>query len=144
MNEPLVFRKNIFIPTTKDQVWEALTKAEYTKHYMFGCIPECSWEVGSEIKWRGEEDGVVYVKGKVIKFEPNDILALSSFDPNTTDDIDPEKHLVATYTLSETEEGTTLQIEQGDFSVAARGQDRFKESEKAWDYAMGEFVKLFV
>jgi len=113
-----------------------------TKQYMFGCKAITDWKVGSEVIWKGATDGIIYVKGHVVKFEPNSVLAFTVFDPNRTYEDIPENYLTGEYRLSYSDSETTLDISQGDYSVVADGEQRYKDADKGWKMAMGGLKKL--
>lgn len=56
MNE-LIARDRILVQATPARVWDVLTKAEYTRRYMFGCAPDTDWRAGSSLEWKGVADG---------------------------------------------------------------------------------------
>jgi len=58
------------------------------------------------------------------------------FDPNMGLEDLPHNYILLTYTLSEKEGQTILQVEQGDYSKVDNGQSRLEESEKGWDYVL--------
>jgi uncharacterized protein YndB with AHSA1/START domain len=118
----------IYIETPAQTIWEVLINPEMTKQYMFGCEVICDWEIGSPILWKGVQDGVVYVKGNLLQFDPCNIFSFSVFDPNATYPDIPENYLVATYTLSEKNNRTHLKVIQGDYLKVADGQKRYQDS----------------
>jgi len=142
MSTPLFYKYSITIKADADKVWDALTNPEMTKQYMFGCKAITDWKVGSEVIWKGATDGIIYVKGHVVKFEPNSVLAFTVFDPNGTYEDIPENYLTGEYRLSYSDSETTLDISQGDYSVVADGEQRYKDADKGWKMAMGGLKKL--
>jgi uncharacterized protein YndB with AHSA1/START domain len=57
-----------YIRTTPGQLWDALTKPEFTRAYWHGVWPDCSWEVGAS--WRLMfPDGRVGDTGEVVEVE---------------------------------------------------------------------------
>lgn len=58
----------IYISSSPEKVWDALTKTEHTEHYFFGTAIKSDWIVGSRIEYsRGE----VTEYGKILSYEPN-------------------------------------------------------------------------
>lgn len=112
------------------QVWDALVNPQKTKIYMFGCETVSDWEIGSELLWKGNYNGVemVFVKGHIIAFEPSVKLVYTVFDPNSTLADIPENYLTVTYELSQKGNLTELNVTQGDYSKVAEGERRYKES----------------
>lgn len=117
-------------------IWDALTNPEITKVYMFGCETVSEWEIGSELLWRGEYQGIamVFVKGHVVQLEPNRKLVYTVFDPNSTIPDIRENYLTVTYQLEQKNGFTTLTVTQGDYNTVAEGERRYQES---WNDGQG-------
>ena len=64
-----------YIRTTPEQLWAALTKAEFIKQYWFGVTIETDWKVGSPWKM-SYPDGLVTDEGEVAESDPPRRLAL--------------------------------------------------------------------
>jgi uncharacterized protein YndB with AHSA1/START domain len=58
----------IYIRTTAEKLWEALTKAEFTRQYWVGCWQDTSWEKGAEWKLM-IPDGRVAEGGEIIEID---------------------------------------------------------------------------
>ncbi|MGI9265016.1 MAG: SRPBCC family protein [Gammaproteobacteria bacterium] len=54
-----------FIRATPDEVWQALTSAEFTRQYFHGTHIYSDWQAGSPVVFRGDE-GNALVEGEVI------------------------------------------------------------------------------
>jgi len=66
----------IYIASTLEQVWAALTSSEFTTHYFFGRKVESDWQAGSP--WLlHRPDGVVDVRGVVRESDPPRRLIVS-------------------------------------------------------------------
>lgn len=131
MSQPLIVRSNIDIHASAEKVWDALVNPEQTKKYMFGCEALSDWKPGSPLIWKGNFNGVelVAVKGTVVDIRPGKFLAYTTIDPNSTTIADiPENYVTVTYTLTEKEGNTLLQVTQGDFANVADGQKRYEET----------------
>jgi uncharacterized protein YndB with AHSA1/START domain len=112
------------------QVWDYLVNPEHTRKYMFGCAPVTDWQLGSPLLWQGVWEGVeaVFVKGQLVGFEPDGLLAFTTIDPNSTTVADlPENYTTVTYRLEAEGEGTRLTVTQGDFATVAEGEKRYAE-----------------
>lgn len=143
MNEPVIYRTKVTINATPEKVWEALTNPEMTMQYMFGCKCETDWKVGSPVLWRGAADGVVYVSGKVVRFEPNAVLSYTVFDPSGPHEDLPENHLIGEYILALTDDGqTSLRVFQGDYSKVPDGERKFKEAPLGWEPTLQALKKV--
>lgn len=63
-----------YIRTTREKVWDALTKPEFTRAYWFGVVHESKWEKGSSWKMIFA-DGRVGDTGEVLEADkPNRIV----------------------------------------------------------------------
>ena len=145
--QELYIHNSIEINAPQEHVWDALVNPEKTKFYMFGCEAISDWNEGSELLWRGNYEGkeLVFVKGKVILFDPISKLIYSTFDPNSTMADIPENYLLVTYELEENNEVTTLHVSQGDYSTVDDGKRRYEESSnngEGWNPILVEIKKL--
>lgn len=59
----------IYIASTPDKVWQALTSAEYSRKYFFGNAVEVDLKVGGAYIVR-TPDGALHISGEVIECEP--------------------------------------------------------------------------
>ncbi len=142
MSKDLTYHHSTEINAPIHKVWDALINPEMTKQYMFGCEVVSDWKVGSKVIWRGASDGTVYVVGNVVKFEPNSVLAMTSFDPNGDYEDIPENYLIAEYVLTHENGVTTLNISQSGFATVENGQKRHEEAAGAWGMTMDLLKKL--
>lgn len=128
--EALTIKNTIYIKAGAAAVWDALINPALTKIYMFGCETVSSWKVGEELLWKGNYEGkeMIYVKGYILKIEPNEELVYSTFDPNSSMEDIPVNYLNVTYSLNEANGETELTVLQGDYSTVADGDRRYQES----------------
>ncbi|MCF0056385.1 SRPBCC domain-containing protein [Dyadobacter sp. CY356] len=145
--EPLVVKSVITINAPASQVWDALVNPEKTKVYMFGCETVSDWEVGSSLLWKGSYEGqeMVFVKGNIVKIEPEKQLIYTTIDPNSTIDDVSENYLNVNYSLEELDGQTVLTVEQGDYSTVAEGERRYQEAYnngEGWNPILVEIKKL--
>ncbi|GJM28493.1 MAG: ATPase [Cyclobacteriaceae bacterium] len=141
---PLFTDDSIIINAPVSTVWDALINPELTKQYMFGCEAKCSWKVGDPIEWIGSEDGVVYVKGSLVTFEPNKRFAFTVFDPHGSYADIPENYLTATYTLTPEGGNTHLNVIQGDYEKVAEGNKRYQDTmdQGGWNGVLESLKKI--
>jgi uncharacterized protein YndB with AHSA1/START domain len=66
----------IYIRTTPEKLWSALTDGAFTRKYFFGTAPKSTWKPGAALTWHGEK-GEPMVEGKVIEFDPPRRLAFT-------------------------------------------------------------------
>jgi len=121
---------SIHIHANAEKVWDALINPEKTKVYMFGCATVSTWEIGSDLLWEAMYEGqkTVFVKGKILVFEPNKKLVYSVFDPNSSMEDVPENYLNVTYELEENAGTTLFTVTQGDYNKVAEGDRRYQEA----------------
>ncbi len=71
MNKKFTAKASTTIHAPASNVWDAITKPELIKQYMFGTDVITDWKVGHPIIYRGEWQGKPFEdKGKVLKVEP--------------------------------------------------------------------------
>jgi uncharacterized protein YndB with AHSA1/START domain len=131
MSQPLVISNVITIEAPAAKVWDALTNPEQTKKYMFGCEALSDWKPGSPLIWKGKFNGVemIAVKGEIVRIEPFKRLVYTVIDPNNPAIPDiPENYLTVTCLLEEENGHTKLTATQGDYSVVAEGDSRYRHS----------------
>jgi len=124
-------------PTSK--VWDALTRSDLVKQYLFGTDVITDWKVGSPISYKGVWQGKAYEdKGKVVQFVPGKLLVSTFWSsleglPDT-----PENYKTVTYELTAQGSQTQLTISQdnNDSEEAAR------HSEQNWQMVLGGIKKL--
>ena len=59
----------VFIRTTPQRLWDAITKAEFTKEYFYGAFVKSDWKVGSPVMHE-DKDGNPMIEGTVIEVDP--------------------------------------------------------------------------
>ncbi|WP_405691747.1 ArsR/SmtB family transcription factor [Streptomyces sp. NBC_00057] len=66
----------IYIQTTAEKLYQALTDPEFIKIYMGGYGPESTWEVGAPVRWKMDPDGEFEEVGqRVLEAEPGKRLS---------------------------------------------------------------------
>lgn len=83
--QPRIFE--IFIRTTPERLWQALTDGEVTQGYYFGSRVQSTWEVGAAYHYPNPAGGN-YVEGEVLEIDPPRRLVATFrpvFDPYTDD-----------------------------------------------------------
>ncbi|OEV03717.1 ArsR/SmtB family transcription factor [Streptomyces oceani] len=70
------FVYTIYIHTTAEKLYEALTDPEFIKVYFLGTGPESTWEVGSPVRWKWHPEGEFEELGqRVLEAEPGKRLS---------------------------------------------------------------------
>jgi len=138
MNNPLA-QATITINAPASKVWEALTKPELIKQYLFGTEVTTDWRVGSPITYKGEWQGKAYEdKGKILQVEPGKLL-VSTFWSSLSGVPDvPENYKTVRYELSPAGGGTKLMITQDNNTT----QEEATHSEQNWNMVLDGLKKL--
>jgi uncharacterized protein YndB with AHSA1/START domain len=66
----------IYIATTPEKLWDALTSPEFTEQYFFGRRIESDWKVGSTVTY-WMPDGRPDVQGRVLQSDPPRLLSFT-------------------------------------------------------------------
>ena len=145
--QPLIVKNTVTIKAPASKVWDALTNPEQTKKYMFGCETVSDWKKGSPLLWKGSHEGkeMVFVKGNIVEIKPEKFLAYTVIDPNSSMPDIPENYLTVTYELAFEKGETVLTVTQGDYSIVAEGEKRYKEAYnngEGWNPILVEIKKL--
>lgn len=105
--------KSIIINTSPDKVWEALTKPELVKQYMFGAEVVSDWQKGSSLTYKGMWEGKPYEdKGTILEIEPQKLLKATYFSALSGLEDKPENYNTVAYELSTEAESTKLTVTQ--------------------------------
>ena len=139
MNKTLIAKATININAPTSKVWDALTKPDLIKQYMFGTQVTTDWKVGSPITYKGEWNGKAYEdKGKVLQVEPGKLL-VSTFWSSLSGLTDiPENYKTVSYELSVEGRGTNLTITQDNND----SQEEANHSEQNWKMVLEGIKKL--
>jgi uncharacterized protein YndB with AHSA1/START domain len=104
---------SVSISAPPSKVWEALTKPELIKQYLFGTEVTTTWQVGSPITYKGEWQGKAYEdKGKVLQIEPERRLVSTYWSSLSGLADTPEHYKKVTYELTPEHGGTRLTVTQ--------------------------------
>ena len=121
------------------RVWEALTKPELIKKYMFGTDVISDWKVGSPIVYKGEWQGKPFEdKGQILAFEPEKLLVSTHWSPLSGVPDLPENYHTVTYRLSESDGKTEVTIHQDKNA----SEEEKADSEANWKAILDGLKKL--
>jgi uncharacterized protein YndB with AHSA1/START domain len=59
----------IYIRTTPQKLWEAITSPAFTRQYFYGTAVESEWKAGAAIRHRNP-DGTPALEGKILEVDP--------------------------------------------------------------------------
>jgi uncharacterized protein YndB with AHSA1/START domain len=135
----LSLNTSIEINAPAAKVWEALTNPAIVKQYFFGTNVITDWKKGSPIIWEGEWDGKTYRdKGEILDIDPGKFVKYSYWSTMSgTEDI-PENYADITYTLTEKDGVTTLNITQGNI----KSEESKNHSEQNWQSVFGKMKEM--
>jgi uncharacterized protein YndB with AHSA1/START domain len=121
------------------RVWEALTKPELIKKYMFGTDVISDWKVGSPIVYKGDWQGKPFEdKGQILAFEPEKLLVSTHWSPLSGVPDLPENYHTVTYRLSESDGKTEVTIHQDKNA----SEEEKADSEANWKAILDGLKKL--
>ena len=140
MNETFLAKATIAINAPASRVWDALTKPDLIKQYLFGTKVTTDWQVGSPITYEGTWEGKAYKdKGQVLQVEPGKLL-VSTFWSSLSGLPDiPESYQTVRYELAAEASGTRLTITQENNATL----DDASHSERNWKIVLDGIKKLF-
>jgi uncharacterized protein YndB with AHSA1/START domain len=61
---------SVFIRATPEQVWDAITKPEFTSKYFYGSVIDSTWEAGAPYAGWAADRSQQYVDGEVLEADP--------------------------------------------------------------------------
>jgi uncharacterized protein YndB with AHSA1/START domain len=103
----------ITIQASRAKVWDALTKPDLIKQYLFGTSVTTDWQVGSPIIYQGQWEGKTYQdKGTVLQFEPGKLLVSTYWSSMAGLPDLAENYKTVRYELSAVGDGTRLTVTQ--------------------------------
>jgi len=139
MNKTFVARATITVNVPISKVWDALTKPDLIKQYLFGTEVTTDWQVGSSITYTGKWEGKTYEdKGKILQSEPGRLL-VSTFWSSLSGLPDvPENYKTIRYELSTEDDATRLTITQDNNDT----QEEANHSEQNWKVVLEGIKKL--
>ena len=123
---------SIVVDAPVARVWDALTRPELVREYLFGTEMTADWRVGGAITYRGEWKGAAYEdKGVVKLFEPCRLLV-------TTHVSTPGHDHTISWELSATDRGTTLTVTQDNNPTPESAE----HAGKNWDAVLAGLKRL--
>jgi uncharacterized protein YndB with AHSA1/START domain len=100
----------IYIASTPEKVWEALTSAEFSRQYFFGNTVEVEQKIGGAYVVR-TPDGALHISGEVIACEPPKKLTVT-FNVNWPELIEKLGPTLVTYEIEQTGDAVRLTMSE--------------------------------
>ncbi len=139
MNKTFLAKATITIDASAPKVWEALTRPQLIKEYLFGTDVTTDWQVGSPITYKGVWQGKPYEdKGKVLQNEPGKLLVSTFWSSLAGLPDRPENYQTVRYELSAAGEVTHLTVTQDNNP----SQEAADHSGQNWQMVLGGIKKL--
>jgi uncharacterized protein YndB with AHSA1/START domain len=139
MEKKLVARASITVKASSARVWAALITPALIKKYFFGSDIVTDWRVGSPILYRGEWQGRAYEdKGRILKFEPEKLLATTHWSPLSGVPDTPENYHTVTYEIVPQGEATKVLLTQDNNA----SEEEKSHSEQNWKAVLDGLKKL--
>jgi uncharacterized protein YndB with AHSA1/START domain len=139
MASGFVTKISVSINAPASRVWDALTKPELVKQYLFGTNVKSDWKVGSPITYSGVWEGKAYEdKGKILTVEPGKKLVSTYWSALEGKPDLPENYKTVSYELSAEGRGTKLTLTQ-DNNATLEEADHTKQN---WDIVLQSMKKL--
>jgi uncharacterized protein YndB with AHSA1/START domain len=130
-------KTTIYAPSSK--VWDALTKPDLIKQYLFNTEVISDWKEGSPITYKGEWEGKAFEdKGKILKMEREKLLMSTHWSPLSGVPDSPENYHTVTYKLSEKDGSTEVTISQDNNA----SEEEKAHSEENWKTVLAGMKKL--
>ncbi|MCK1480157.1 SRPBCC family protein [Bradyrhizobium sp. 197] len=101
----------IYIASTPEKVWEALTSAEFSKQYFFGNAVEVESRLGGAFIVR-TPDGALHISGEVLAYDPPRKLSVT-FNVNWPELIEKLGPTLVTYEIEPVGEAVRLTMSEG-------------------------------
>jgi uncharacterized protein YndB with AHSA1/START domain len=98
----------IYIASTPEKVWQALTSAEFSRKYFFGNSVEVDLKVGGAYIVR-TPDGAVHISGEVVECDPQRKLAVT-FNVNWSELIEKLGPTLVTYEIEPADDAVRLTL----------------------------------
>jgi uncharacterized protein YndB with AHSA1/START domain len=129
---------NIFIRTTAQKVWDALTQSEFTTKFFFGRTVESDWKKGSP--WRLLfPDGRIDVDGKVLESDPPRLLKVT-WRVDWLDEPDPPGPALITYEIQQ--HGDVVQLTMTQHTDSAIPRKYVKAGQMGWGAILSSLKSL--
>jgi uncharacterized protein YndB with AHSA1/START domain len=77
MTQNITHVHQVFIRATAEEIWEAITKPEFTLKYFYGTRVESELRVGSPFLYRAGDSDELLVEGEVLESDPPKRLSVS-------------------------------------------------------------------
>lgn len=140
MKPDSVLRYVIYIATTPEKVWAALTSGEFTRHYFFGRTVESSWRVGFPVKY-WQQDGTLDVSGRVLVCEPQRFISFT-WHVEWIEEFRKLPETVVTFRLDPLGDNSVVRLTLEEFHPVAVDQKYLEGGRKGWPIILSGLKSL--
>ncbi len=130
---------SVFVRATPEQLWDAITKPEFTSKYFYGSVIDSTWEPGSTYAGWSTDRTQQYVDGEVIEASPPRKLVTTwraLYDPETA----AEPHSRVTWEIEPAGDGVTkLTVVHDELEAAPRTAENVAGG---WSYVLSGLKTL--
>jgi len=139
MNNTFISKTSTTINAPASKVWDALTKPDLIKQYLFGTQVTTDWQVGSPISYKGIWNGKAYEdKGRVLQMEVGKLLVSTYWSSLSGLPDVPANYKTVRYELNTEGNRTRLTITQDNND----SQEEASHSEQNWILVLDGIKKL--
>lgn len=139
MNKNFTAKASTVIDAPASRVWDALTKPEMIKEYLFGTQVTTDWKEGSPITYKGVWEGKVYEdKGKVLQVEPGKRIVSTFWSALSGLPDTPENYNTVSYELTPEGGKTRVTVTQDNNAT----QEDAVHSEMNWGMVLDGMKKM--
>jgi len=139
MNRTYTATASTTIDAPASKVWEAITKPELIKKYLFDTDVISDWKAGSPILYRGEWQGKPFEdRGRILEIVPEKRLVSTHWSPLSGVPDAPENYHTVTYHLLEKDGRTYVTILQDNNA----SEDEQAHSEANWKAVLEGLKKV--
>ena len=139
MNNTFISKTSTTINAPASKVWNALTKPDLIKQYLFGTQVTTDWQVGSPISYKGIWNGKAYEdKGRVLQMEVGKLLVSTYWSSLSGLPDVPANYKTVRYELNTEGNRTRLTITQDNND----SQEEASHSEQNWILVLDGIKKL--
>lgn len=139
MEKNFIAKVDITIQAPAHTVWEALTKPELIKQYLFGTEVITDWKVGSSILWKGVWQGKAYEdKGTILRIIPEKLLETTYWSSMAGASNEPKNYKTVTYELTADSTTTKVTLTQDNNAT----EEEKHHSEQNWTMVLDGLKKL--
>jgi uncharacterized protein YndB with AHSA1/START domain len=139
MTDRFVAQAAITIDVPAARIWDALTRPDLIKQYLFGTTVTTDWRVGSPITYEGVWEGKAYKdKGVVLQVEPQKLLVSTFWSALSGLPDIPENYQTVRYELFAEGNRTRLTITQDNNAT----QEDANHSAQNWKMVLDGMKKV--